>query len=99
MDALAALPVALCELNGTFQSTDGRTAKLLKCGLQKSIGDTQGPGRFKCGTRDQKTPNLWCETFFSYLKLPSPAITQVKGKMNRKKSPQRRREWIHWKSE
>src|ERR1700685_2031951 len=33
-------------------------------------------------------------TIFSYLKLPSEAITRVKGIMHRKKSPQRRREWI-----
>src|SRR5271170_4215220 len=31
------------------------------------------------------------ETFFLSLKLPSPAITRVKGKMYRKNSPQRRR--------
>ena len=50
MDALAALPVALCELNGTFQSTDGRTAKLLKCGLQKSKARTRGyRAELSCG--------------------------------------------------
>ena len=34
------------------------------------------------------------ETFVLYLKLPSDAITRVKGKMHPKKSPQRRREWM-----
>src|SRR5271155_3201829 len=47
-----------------------------------------------CQSFESHRSNDEYETFFPYLKLPSPAITRVKGKMHPKNSPQRRREWI-----
>jgi hypothetical protein len=56
-----ALPVALCELNGnTFQSTGGRTAKLLgKCGLHQAKSKVWGhEEEWLANQRDRPMVNL-----------------------------------------